>query len=151
MTTKRWAEATIEGDIIVIRIPASVLPDALEQNPRADWSGWSVTDVPGFARDVVRELNRKEEDGSTPIHLLFDRAMAEAIEQGSGHVAEPATATLLDAAGKSGLSGSLPYTRRESYRATIPPCRAFKTVRSTLLNSSAKTCLAASGACDGWR
>lgn len=83
----RWAEAYIDGDEIVIRVPVSVLPHALKQNPRDD-SYYSVTiaDVAGFARDVARELNSEAEDGTTPIHSLFDRAMADAIDNGSGHV-----------------------------------------------------------------
>lgn len=85
--TKPWAEAYLEGDVVVIRVPVSVLPDALKQNPRDDsYYGATITDVSGFARDVARELNREAEDGTTPIHLLFDSAMAEAIEQGSEHV-----------------------------------------------------------------
>lgn len=86
----RWAEANIEDWAIVIRVPVSVLPAALEQNPRDDsYRGSLITNLEGFARDVVRELNREEEDGTTPIHLLFDKAMAEAIEQGSLHYAFP--------------------------------------------------------------
>lgn len=83
----RWAEAYIRDGAILICVPMAALPDALEQNPRDDsYADCRVTDLGGFARDVVRELNREAEDGTTPIHLLFDAAMAEAIEQGSEHV-----------------------------------------------------------------
>jgi hypothetical protein len=86
VSNAHWAEAHIDDGVIVIRVPVSVLPDALRWDPRVDHSGVTVTDADGFARDVVREMNREEEDGSTAVHLLFDRAMAEAIEQGSAHV-----------------------------------------------------------------
>lgn len=86
----RWVEAKIEDGVIVIRVPVSVLPAALEQNPRNDsYRGSLITNLEGFARDVVIELNREEKDGTTPVHLLFDKAMAEAIEQGSLHYAFP--------------------------------------------------------------
>ena len=89
MSKERWADAHIDDGVIVIRVPISVLPDALHQNPRADWSDVTVRDPVGFAVDVVRELNREAEDGSTPIHLMFDAAMSEAIEQGSEHAELP--------------------------------------------------------------
>lgn len=87
MSTKRWAEAYIEGGEIIIRVPVSVLPDALSQSPRDDsYYGVTIVDVAGFARDVARELNSEAEDGTTAIHSMFDRAMACAIDNGSEHV-----------------------------------------------------------------
>lgn len=84
----KWAEACIENHkgepVIAIRVPVRVLPDALHQNPRDDSCyAVKVVDVPGFAGDVVRELNAEAEDGTTPIHELFDKAMATAIDNGS--------------------------------------------------------------------
>ena len=85
--SERWAEAHIEDGVITIRVPTSVLPDALEQNPRDDsYYNVTITNVDGFARDVVRELNSEAEDGTTAIHEMFDRAMACAIENGSEHI-----------------------------------------------------------------
>ena len=83
----RWAEAHIENGEIVIRVAIDVLPGALKQNPRDDsYYSCKVTDLAGFAKDVVHALNSEAEDGTTPIHSLFDSAMAEAIDQGSMHV-----------------------------------------------------------------
>lgn len=80
----RWTEAYIESDEVVIRVPISVLPEALKQNPRDDsYYSCKVTDVAGFAKEVVRELNDESEDGTTSIHLMFDAAMAAAIDNGS--------------------------------------------------------------------
>lgn len=42
-----------------------------------------VTDVDVFASHVVDELNRQEEDGTTPIHQMLDKAYDEALEQGA--------------------------------------------------------------------
>jgi hypothetical protein len=87
MSNERWAEAYIEDGVIIIRVPVSVLPYALAQNPRGD-SCYNVTvnDAAGFAADVVRELNAEAEDGTTAIHEMLDRAMACAIDNGSEHV-----------------------------------------------------------------
>lgn len=92
MTGKRkppaWAKAVTGRhageDVIVIRIPFSVLPEALKQNPRDDsYYDVTVNDVSDFARDVIRALNSEAEDGTTAIHELFDKAMASAIDDGS--------------------------------------------------------------------
>jgi hypothetical protein len=50
--------------------------------------GYRVTDAVGFAKDVAHVLDREDEVGTTPIHLLFDRAMDSAINDGSVAVAE---------------------------------------------------------------
>lgn len=84
----------IEGDAIVIRLPIDVVPvcvDTAWARGFGDPTGkheWAITNPEGFAADVVRELNREEEDGTTPVHKLFDEVLAEAIEQGSQHVEE---------------------------------------------------------------
>ncbi len=80
----RWSEAHIDGDEIVIRQGIESLPDALKQNPRDDsYSACKITDVAGFAKEVVCEMNREAEDGTTAVHLLLDSAMAAAIDNGS--------------------------------------------------------------------
>lgn len=77
-------KACIRRGVIVIRLPVDVLPDALKQNPRDDsYYDTKICDLEEFARDVARELNREAEDGTTPVHLLFDAAMAAAIDNGS--------------------------------------------------------------------
>lgn len=84
--------AKIVGDKIVIELPIetlaleSVLPDSLMDenfNPR-----YEVTDAHAFAKDFVAELNREEEDGTTPIHAMFDRAFDEAVENGADGIEE---------------------------------------------------------------
>ena len=46
-----------------------------EQTPRA-------APRRAFARDVQRELRREQEDGTTPVHTLFDDAVTAAVEDG---------------------------------------------------------------------
>lgn len=42
-----------------------------------------VTEPLQFACEVARELEREEEDGTTLIHLMFDKAFERAVEQGA--------------------------------------------------------------------
>lgn len=45
-----------------------------------------ITDAKGFAKDVVIELNREEEDGTTLVHRMFDQAFLRVAENGSEHI-----------------------------------------------------------------
>jgi hypothetical protein len=79
------AEAIIEDGVIVIRVPIANLQAVLD-------GGWGcnvydkrykITDADVFASELCRELNREEEDGTTPIHRLFDKSINEALNQGA--------------------------------------------------------------------
>lgn len=96
--TPDWpARAIIEGDNIVIRVPISALPVAFDFSPltprddEAD-AKYFVSDTAEFAKSVCRRLNKEEEDGTTPIHLMLDSAMEEALEQGDEGLEECRTA-----------------------------------------------------------
>lgn len=78
---KDSGRAVIEGGDIVIRVAISALP-LIAEAPMAG-TDYKVTDAEVFAVDLVRELNREEEDGTTRIHRLFDGAIEEAIDQGA--------------------------------------------------------------------
>jgi hypothetical protein len=74
---------------IVIRVSVDNLPAIVE-------GGWAsrvfpirfkVTDPEAFAADLLYELRREEEDGTTPIHRLFDRCIWSAIENGAQGIA----------------------------------------------------------------
>lgn len=73
----------IEKNVIVIRVPIKSikkfayqgLQDCLEEGQKVDY------DI--LAQDIVGELSAEEEDGSTPIHRLFDEAVEKACENGS--------------------------------------------------------------------
>jgi len=49
---------------------------------------WKVIDPLEFAADVARELRREAEDGSSLLTRVLDKAIEEAIEQGSLGVEE---------------------------------------------------------------
>lgn len=54
------------------------------------WDGETGPDVPNikvtnaavFAKEVVRQINREDEDGSTLLTRMFDEAMKQAVENG---------------------------------------------------------------------
>lgn len=72
---------------IVITLPAAAFKTAAEHHPDL-WNGVDdspsvkITDQALFVKEVVRELYREEEDGSTLIHYMFDKAIYAAIENG---------------------------------------------------------------------
>ncbi len=77
---------------IVIELPLSVLPKALHAAPfNMDPDGdpaYHITDKRAFADAMVDRLGEEEEDGTTPLHRLFDTAMEAVIENGDEGVEE---------------------------------------------------------------
>ena len=85
------ATAVIKDGKITISLDVDILDSAIEQLwscGRYNWPRYKVTDKAAFANEFVAELNREQEDGTTPIHLLFDNAAMKAIENGSLGVEE---------------------------------------------------------------
>jgi hypothetical protein len=84
MAKTACAEARIVKGKIVIEVPVNFLPKVLE----ASWAcrvlttRYRVESAEQFAKELVNELNREREDGTTPIHMMFDRAIERAIEAG---------------------------------------------------------------------
>lgn len=78
--------AKIEGDEIVIRIKIDALPVAMAGSPLG--LDWHVTDAAEFAKEFVHELNNEQEDGTTPLHVVFDKAMSSAIDNGCDGIEE---------------------------------------------------------------
>lgn len=88
MNAKKYADnplqANIEGHELVIRIGINRL-DGHDRHPTLP--KLTFENKTQWAKDVIYELLR-EEDGSTPLSDLFDKAMNEALEQGSMGVSE---------------------------------------------------------------
>lgn len=84
--------AVEDGEIrISVGIETMLIVCGGELIATADYSNpgmFRVTDSAGFADDVRRELEREEEDGTTPVHRMLDMALNEAVESGSEHVQE---------------------------------------------------------------
>lgn len=77
--------AIIEGTSIVIRVPLDALPAVLE----GAWAmnkfdtRMKITDIGEFSRELVHSLNSEDEQGTTVIHEMFDKAIIDCIEQGA--------------------------------------------------------------------
>lgn len=85
-----------DAGTITIRISASSLKFAAQRCPRLE----TLDDATGdyllpkinakvFAKEVWRELVREQEDGTTPVHELFDKAFEDACEQGADGILMP--------------------------------------------------------------
>lgn len=83
--------AVREGDWVVIAIHKSAIKNATELNQgleyysdeQEDYVPPKVVDLDQFIDDLVDELNREEEDGSTLITKALDDAVVNACENGS--------------------------------------------------------------------
>lgn len=84
----RTLEVTTTDDQLVITIGLDALVNILSSQPfwplcGEDQEACKVLDRAQFIKDVVRELQSEEEDGTTVLHRALDRAAIEAIENGS--------------------------------------------------------------------
>lgn len=82
---------------IVIRVPASTLKRVAQYLPAferhdeetGDTLVPKITDPKVFAKEVLHTLRREEEDGTTLVHEMFDKAIEEAVEQGAEGIVFP--------------------------------------------------------------
>ena len=79
------AKARVENDVIVITLSV----ESLQLIALGAWgAGYldpiRITDAKAFAKAMCQELNNEDEDGTTPIHRLFDNAILQAFESGEG-------------------------------------------------------------------
>lgn len=88
--TEEDGKATIEDGAIVIRVPLRSLAQIIEGAwaLRALDRRWKLIDPQVFAKAMVREMNDEDEEGTTSIHRMFDRAINLAIEQGAEGIEE---------------------------------------------------------------
>jgi hypothetical protein len=82
----------IENGELVIRIGVPTLAWAADhmdeatvydQDLRDFKQAWTVTDPAKFAKGVLNELIREEEDGSNPVTRMFDAAFLAAVDNGA--------------------------------------------------------------------
>lgn len=74
--------ANIEVDDIVIRVKIKALKTAFKAHANGLSDDYKISSLDEAAKSLVRRLNDEEEDGTTPVHRLFDAAFEEALEQG---------------------------------------------------------------------
>lgn len=82
-------EVVIVGGKLHISIGVDALAWAAEHSPDFE-DEWfeptiKITNPDKFAGDVVRELEKEQEDGTTQLHLLLDTAFRDAVDNGSEH------------------------------------------------------------------
>ena len=88
MARDKWLTVEIVDEEVRIRIGIDVLAWSAEHNDAyydAVKYQLKVLDGAGFAKDVLLELEREEEDGTTAVHRLLDKAINAAIDNGSVH------------------------------------------------------------------
>lgn len=77
----------IEGDQIVIRVPIHALPDAaataFDRHYGFDVRSASVVDPNAFARDLLDELLREDDNGDTPVTRMLDATCVKAEQAGA--------------------------------------------------------------------
>lgn len=78
----------IVGGVVTMTIGVSALCTAVAAGGTFPPEG-RFTDEYVFARAVVEELAREDEDGTTRVHRLLEMAAVEAIEQGAQGVRFP--------------------------------------------------------------
>jgi hypothetical protein len=75
--------AEIDGGQLVVKIGVNVLAfAALRKNGGPLVENERVTDSDQFAKDVLCELSKEEENGDTPLYKLIDQAIRDAAENG---------------------------------------------------------------------
>lgn len=90
MSDAENGRACIVDGALVIRVPLENFHAVIE----CAWmmcylkTRFKITDINVFAAELVRQLNREDEQGTTPVHMMFDRCINEAIEQGAEGVEE---------------------------------------------------------------
>lgn len=90
---KDSGQAIIEKGSLVIRVSLDALPMILE----GAWAmnkidtRYKITDASEFAKELTYALNREDEQGTTPVHELFDDAILHVIEQGGFGIDEHET------------------------------------------------------------
>jgi hypothetical protein len=78
--------ASIEGEDLVIRVPIAALADAakvaFDEEYGLEQHDCRVADPRKAAKAVLRVLNSEDEQGSTPVHGLLDKAVIVSFEEG---------------------------------------------------------------------
>lgn len=74
---------------IVIRLPLNILQLIIDYGGDDYPEGLKVVNIGEFAKDIIHELTREEENGFTPVIRMLDAAILEALEQGSMGVIGP--------------------------------------------------------------
>lgn len=72
---------TVDKGLVTISIGVSTLCYAILHGD--DMEDVKITDEDAFVKDFLTELDREDEEGSNPLHKLFDKMANEAINNGA--------------------------------------------------------------------
>lgn len=76
-----------ENGLLSISIGVALMAWAVQNAP--EWpQEFHITDLRDFSREMVRQLQRESENGTTPVHRMLDNAANEVLEQGGDGVDE---------------------------------------------------------------
>jgi len=79
---KKQLSISVEGDELQISIGIDTLCHACEVGRQYGLGAVKITDDKAFLKGIERELKHEDEDGSTPVHRLFDEAVTQMLENG---------------------------------------------------------------------
>lgn len=80
---------SVENGVLSISIGIGLLAFAVQAPDATGWpSDFYIADIREFGREFAAELRREEEDGTTPVHRLFDKAATDLLETGAASVEE---------------------------------------------------------------
>lgn len=82
----RPLEINITDDVLTISIGVGTLAFAVQSSDNQWPEDQYIKDPRLFAKEFSHQLNQEEEDGTTPVHLMFDNVALEALEQGAESV-----------------------------------------------------------------
>ena len=87
MTKNTASELTVKVEDNQLKITIGIAIMAFAVQSQDAWpEDQEVKDLDVFAKSMVRQLTREEEDGTTPVHRMLDAAANEVLEQGDDGV-----------------------------------------------------------------
>jgi hypothetical protein len=97
MSRKEPLRVEIRKGVLSIMIGVETLGHAIELSPKLeryndeseDFDHPVIVNADVFAKEIMVELSREEEDGTTPVHRMLDSVAMFAIEQGASGVRMP--------------------------------------------------------------
>ena len=82
MAKMKVLTVNIEKDELVIRIGGGIIAHAVTHSDY--WpEGYKIADKKLFLTELVDQLLREDEDGTTAVHVMLDKASLELIESGA--------------------------------------------------------------------
>lgn len=73
----------VEDNQLRITIGLGLLAFAIQAPDHAGWpEDWHIDDIRMFGKEFAAALKREEEDGTTPLHRMFDKVAQDLLDEG---------------------------------------------------------------------